>query len=115
LHPMAPWRPVLARRGYVAARDLVAVPHGHRVKVAGLPVAPHRPPTRSGRVVVFLSLEDETGFADVTVFEDRYHRYGALIFTDRPVPLAVHGTVQRRGRGAGLVAEKILPFPVDTG
>lgn len=114
-HPMAPWRPVLARRGYLTARELAAVPHGQRVKVAGLPVAPHRPPTRSGRVVVFLSLEDETGLADVTVFEDRYHRYGALIFTDRPVPLAVHGTVQREGCGAGLVAEKILPFPVETG
>ena len=51
-----------------------------QVQVAGLVICPHRPPTRSGRTVVFLTLEDEFGLADVTIFENIHKRYGEVLF-----------------------------------
>jgi len=62
--------------------------------VAGLVIRPHRPPTRSGRTVVFLTLEDETGLLDVTVFESVYQKYGKVIYNN-PL-LLVTGEISRR-------------------
>lgn len=62
--------------------------------MAGLVIRPHRPPTRSGRTVVFLTLEDEYGLVDVTVFEDVYRKYGRVLYSE-PL-LLVTGTISRR-------------------
>lgn len=109
-HYMSWWRPRLAREGYVRAAELMQLEDGAPVKVAGIPVRPHRPPTRSGRIVVFLSLEDETGLADITVFENTYQKYGHLLFGPEIGPLRVGGTLVRRGHGASVVARWIAPF-----
>ncbi|HYG60665.1 MAG TPA: hypothetical protein VD902_21535, partial [Symbiobacteriaceae bacterium] len=77
------------------------------VKVAGVPVCPHRPPTKSGKVVVFMMLEDETGLVDVTIFEDVYQRYGHLIFTDPRPPLAALGRVERRGGHVSVTVNRL--------
>ncbi len=94
-HPLALLRPRLRAAGFLTSADLAGVPAGEPVKVAGIPVRPHRPPTRSGRTVVFLSLEDEHGLAEVTVFERVYRRYGHLLFPPAPL-LAVYGRAERR-------------------
>lgn len=96
-HYMAFAREELKRQGYLTAAQVKRAERGELVKVAGVVVCPHRPPTKSGRVVVFLGLEDETGLVDVTIFEDVYQRYGHLIFTDPRPPLAALGRVERRG------------------
>lgn len=106
-HAMAYLRPRLAERGWVTSADLKRVPAGRRVTVAGLVIRPHRPPTRSGRTVVFFSLEDEFGLTDVTMFEHTYQAYGQRIFTSPRPPLAVTGLVQRRGRGVSVLAEEV--------
>ncbi len=64
------------------------------VQVAGLVIRPHRPPTRSGKTVVFLTLEDEYGLIDVTIFEDIYKKYARTIF-NAPL-LRITGEVSRR-------------------
>ncbi len=97
----------LERRGVICASSVRKIPDGSRVRAAGVPIRPHRPPTRSGRTVVFLSLEDETGMVDVTVFFRIYERYGHLIFSDKVSPLLVEGTVQRRGKGVSITAERM--------
>ncbi|HEY8415844.1 MAG TPA: error-prone DNA polymerase, partial [Thermaerobacter sp.] len=109
-HLMEMLRPVLAARGYRSAAEVKAMPAGEPVRVAGIPVRPHRPPTRSGRIVVFLSLEDETGLLDVTVFERIYQRDGRWIFTDPPVPLVVEGRAERRDGALAVVAERVFPL-----
>mgnify|MGYP003861802199 CR=1 FL=1 len=109
-HPLALWRERLRAAGYVDSRQLGALPAGARVRVAGLAVRPHRPPTRSGRTVVFLSLEDEHGLIDVTVFEDLYQKCGALLFSGAIPPLAVEGRVARRGGAVSLTAEAVAPL-----
>jgi error-prone DNA polymerase len=95
-HVMAFHRANLEREGYLTAAAAKALPAGTLVKVAGVPICPHRPPTRSGKTVVFLSLEDETGLVDLTVFEDVYQRFGHLIFTHPRPPLAALGRIERR-------------------
>lgn len=73
--------------------------------------ARYRPPTKSGKTVVFFYLEDESGLVDVTVFECTYQQYGSFIFSERL--LTVTGQVDRRG-GEGtpvsLTAERITHF-----
>ncbi|MFB5085297.1 helix-hairpin-helix domain-containing protein, partial [Symbiobacterium thermophilum] len=97
----------LAREGYLTAQEVRQRRAGELVKVAGLPVCPHRPPTRSGKIVVFLSLEDETGLIDLTIFEDVYQRYGHLIFTDPRPPLAALGRVDRRGGHVSITVNRL--------
>ncbi|MFO7171882.1 MAG: DNA polymerase III subunit alpha [Bacillota bacterium] len=106
-HAMAFVRDYLREQGYFTAKEVKGLEAGAPVRVAGLVIRPHRPPTRSGRVVVFFSLEDETGLIDVTVFEDVYLRYGHLIFQEPRPPLAVFGRVERRGRGVSVTAYRI--------
>ncbi|WP_366924724.1 hypothetical protein MFMK1_001718 [Metallumcola ferriviriculae] len=60
--------------------------------VAGKVINPHRPPTRSGKITVFFSLEDEFGLLDVTMFERQYQRFGQLIFGQSHPVLTVTGT-----------------------
>jgi len=103
-HPMEYLRKRLREEGVLTNREIKGCKAGTRIKAAGLVVRPHRPPTRSGRIVVFLSLEDETGLLDVTVFEDVYQAYGRLIFTE-PV-LLMEGYIGGRGT-ASLIAERI--------
>ncbi len=100
VHPLALLRPRLRAAGFLTSADLAGVSAGEPVKVAGIPVRPHRPPTRSGRTVVFLSLEDEHGLAEVTVFEGVYRRYGHLLFPPAPL-LAVAGRAERRPPRSG--------------
>ncbi|MBE3581429.1 MAG: DNA polymerase III subunit alpha [Thermoanaerobacteraceae bacterium] len=109
-HFMGFWRARLSAEGYIPVGEALKTTHGRWVKVAGWPVRPHRPPTRSGKTVVFFSLEDETGLLDVTVFEDIYHKYGHLLFRPETVPLKVAGIIQRKGAGVTLVAREIFPF-----
>ena len=86
-------RPKLVRQGYRCAKELRKLADGQKVNVTGLVVRPDRPPTRSGRTVVFVTLEDETDLVDVTIFGDVYHQSGYHVFTHPAV--GVRGTVQR--------------------
>lgn len=109
-HYMELVRPRLQVLGLLSSADVKRAESGANVRAAGVVISPHRPPTRSGRTVVFFSLEDEFGLLDVTVFEDVYHRYGQLIFTDPRPPLAVAGRLERRGNGASIIAHRIKPL-----
>jgi error-prone DNA polymerase len=69
-HPLELIRPALQRRGVLRARDLATTKPGTTVLVAGLVITRQRPQTASG--VVFMTLEDETGNADLMVLPDRF-------------------------------------------
>jgi error-prone DNA polymerase len=96
-HPLSPFRKYLRSQGYRTTAGARQLPVGETVSVAGLLIRPHRPPTRSGRTVAFMSLEDESGIIDVTVFEETYHRYGHLIFNPPSPILGVTGKIEKRG------------------
>ncbi|MEW6662912.1 MAG: DNA polymerase III subunit alpha [Bacillota bacterium] len=109
-HEMALYREDLNRCGFTSSKGLGGCPAGKTVKTAGIIVRPHRPPTRSGKRVVFMSLQDEYGLADITVFEDVYQQYGQYIFTVSPQPVAVEGTVSRRRQAVSITARRLWPL-----
>lgn len=107
-HPMQSFRPVLNKKGFYSSKELGKLAANNRqVKIAGLLLYPHRPPTRSGRITVFFSLEDEFGMIDITMFENVYMKYGSYIFGPQSGPLMVIGRLQRRGEGVSVVAESV--------
>jgi len=90
------YAPMLDALGVVRARDLLDVRSRSEVWVAGVKVATQTPPVRSGRRVVFLTLDDGTGPADATFFEDVQGPYAATVF--HSWMLLVRGIVRRTGR-----------------
>ena len=74
-----------------------------RIRVAGLVITRQRPGTASG--VIFLTLEDETGIANVIVWPKMYERYRRAVIAGRL--LRVTGQLQREGSVHHLIAWKI--------
>jgi error-prone DNA polymerase len=107
-HPMLFHRGKMAERGVLSCEQLQKSKPGERVAVAGLVLRPHRPPTPSGRVVVFLTLEDETGLAQVTVVPDRYEACASYIFGRAAI--IVRGIAEQRGAGVVLLAQATEPI-----
>lgn len=102
-HPVSFFREALERRGCVTATTLNRhVRDGRRVAFAGLVLIRQRPGTAKG--VTFLTLEDETGSANVVIWKDRFDADRALVMTS--AFLLVEGKVQRAGEVVHLVAER---------
>ena len=102
-HPVAFFRGRLARIGAIPARAHLdpALPQGARVTVAGLVLIRQRPGTAKG--VVFLTLEDETGIANVIVWKTTFEANRRAAMQARF--LAVRGRIQRAEGVVHLVAE----------
>jgi error-prone DNA polymerase len=78
-HPMAFLRARLTRRGVVASDRLSACKNGQRIAVAGLVLVRQRPGTASG--VIFMTLEDETGIANVVVWSHLFEKTRGVVMT----------------------------------
>jgi error-prone DNA polymerase len=95
--------------GAVRSRDLLTQRSRAEILVAGVKVATQTPPVRSGRRVVFLTLDDGTGPVDATFFEDVQGPYAATVFGSWL--LVVRGEVRRTGhRGISLRATGAWPL-----
>ena len=107
-HPMRRLREGLEARGVAPCGSLQSLRDGESVTLAGLSIHPHRPPVPSGEIVVFLTLEDESGMTQVTVPPEVYQMCGLAIVTE-PL-LVIEGTVARRGAGNILLARSVEPM-----
>ena len=97
------YTPMLEALSVTRARDLLTRRNQSEVLVAGVKVATQTPPVRSGRRVVFLTLDDATGPIDATFFEDVQGPYAATVFGSWL--LLVRGVVRRTGpRGISIRA-----------
>jgi error-prone DNA polymerase len=105
-HPMSLRRPELALRGVLRARDLPEGRHGRRVRVAGAVITRQRPGTAKG--FVFLTLEDETGIANIIVRPDLFSELRAVVVGE-PY-LLVEGTLQIQEGVTSVKAERVLPL-----
>src|SRR6185369_5966120 len=103
-HPMALRRDDLAMRGILRAIDLRTARHGRRVRVAGMVITRQRPGTAKG--FVFLTLEDETGVANVIVRPDLFSRDRSTI-VEEPF-LLVDGILQNQDGVTSVRAEQVL-------
>lgn len=91
-HPMALWRRGRATgNGPQRARDLHFLTHGTPVVAAGLVICRQRPGTAKGHC--FISLEDETGIANLFVPKDTFEHFRLLISSE--AFLLAHGRLQR--------------------
>lgn len=94
-HLMGDHHAFLAELGVVPARRLRETGHGQTVLVAGAKAATQTPPIRSGRRVIFTTLDDGTGLVDLAFFDDSHEACAHTVF--HSFLLLVRGVVQRRG------------------
>ena len=103
-HQLSEFQELLDELGVVRASELVNLRSNTEVLVAGVRVATQTPPMRSGKRVVFISLDDGTGCADATFFDEAQRRCAHLLFQNRL--LLISGKTRRTGvRGVSILAE----------
>ncbi|TDT36588.1 DNA polymerase III alpha subunit [Streptomyces sp. BK208] len=85
----------LRELGVVSAKRLRETRHGETVLVAGAKAATQTPPIRSGRRVIFSTLDDGSGLVDLAFFDDSHDACAHTVF--HSWLLLVRGVVQRRG------------------
>ncbi|MET7274031.1 DNA polymerase III subunit alpha [Streptomyces flaveolus] len=88
-------RTFLRELGVVSAKRLREARHGETVLVAGAKAATQTPPIRSGRRVIFSTLDDGSGLVDLAFFDDSHDTCAHTVF--HSWLLLVRGVVQRRG------------------
>ena len=101
-HPLEPFRGQLQAQGLPDASAVSARPDGESVSYAGMVICRQRPSTAGG--VVFMTLEDESGFVNLVVWTKVFERYRTVILTQ--AFLGVSGKVQAREGVVHLVAER---------
>ncbi|TWI11558.1 error-prone DNA polymerase [Aerolutibacter ruishenii] len=102
-HPLAMIRKALVARRCKRSSELEALPHGRRVRTAGLVTLRQRPATASG--VTFMSLEDEDGTTNVVVWRHLAERQRRVFLESRL--LVVEGRLERQDGVQHLIAERL--------
>jgi error-prone DNA polymerase len=105
-HPASLLRQELAARRVITAETLTRIPNGQRVRVAGLVLVRQRPGTASG--VIFMTLEDETGIANIVVWPKMFEQYRREVLGGRLV--AIDGPVQSESDVIHVIAERVHDF-----
>ncbi|MBT5770702.1 MAG: error-prone DNA polymerase [Rhodospirillaceae bacterium] len=103
-HPVGLLRDELASMNAVPARELRERPNNQRLTTVGLILVRQRPGTANG--VIFLTLEDETGVANVIIWPDVFERLRKVVLSSRLVQIT--GRLQRQGIVTHLIAEDIV-------
>ena len=107
-HPLRLWRAAAGTPEILRARDLQHLPSGLRVAIAGMAICRQRPGTAKGHC--FISLEDETGIANLFVPRATFQRL-RLVITREPFLLA-HGRLQRsEGDQPTVYVTHVEPLP----
>jgi error-prone DNA polymerase len=102
-HPMAYRRKELRSMGIRSAAELRELPHGKNATVAGCVITRQRPGTAKG--LIFMTLEDETGNANVIVSQDFYDKNRMAVLYEKFVYIS--GVVQNQDNIVHLKAQKI--------
>ncbi len=105
-HPVSFIRDQLRQLHILSAADLEKAKPGEIVKVAGLILVRQRPGTASG--ICFITLEDETGTANLVVFAKLFDRYRKEIIQSRL--LMVEGQLQREGEVIHVIVRKCCNY-----
>jgi error-prone DNA polymerase len=102
-HPVHLLRNRLAARGVRPTGDLLDVPDGSRITIAGVVLARQRPGT--AKKVMFITLEDETGVANLVVFPGVYENNRRPVLTARL--MAVTGKVEKSDGVIHVIVDKV--------
>ncbi len=107
-HPMAYRRAELKKKGICTATDLTKLPDGAPVQVAGAVIARQRPGTAKG--FVFLSLEDETGIANVIITPQLFEQDHTIVV--RHQFLLIQGILQNQDNVISVKAQRVQPLTI---
>jgi error-prone DNA polymerase len=102
-HPMTFLRDHFAAKGFITADRLKATRDGRRVQLAGLVLIRQRPGSAKG--VCFITLEDETGIANLVVWPDVFEAQRSIVMGARL--MVVHGMIQRDENIIHVVVRKL--------
>jgi error-prone DNA polymerase len=108
-HPMAWQRAALKRQGFLSASDLEQCGSERTVCIAGRIICRQRPGTAKG--FVFLSLEDETGIANIIVAPDVFEQNRVVVTRSRF--LSIHGKMQNQEGVVHVKAQRFEPFTLE--
>lgn len=109
-HPMAYHREALRAQGLLTADDLTRSANEQYVHIAGCVVARQRPGTAKG--FVFLSLEDETGIANIILTPDVFEQNRAVVTRSRF--LGVDGHLQQQGAVIHVKAQRLTEISISS-
>ena len=102
-HPVAFVRDDMRARGMVACADLERTRDGRRVVVPGLVLVRQKPGSAKG--VMFITIEDETGIANLILWPSIFERQRRLVLSASMI--ACHGRVQREGGVIHVITERL--------
>jgi len=102
-HPVAFLRATLQAQGMVTCADLAHVRDGRRVVAPGIVLVRQKPGSAKG--VMFITIEDETGVANLILWPDRYTKQRRLVLTAGM--LACHGRMQREGAVIHVITDRL--------
>ena len=102
-HPLHFLRKSMVQQGYVTAKELISLRNGARLRLAGLVLIRQRPGSAKG--VCFITLEDETGTANLVVWPKVMETFRKTVMTARL--MAVEGTIQRDADVIHIVARNL--------
>lgn len=102
-HPVSFLRGRLSQMSVTRNVDLLTVPNGQRVTIAGLVLVRQRPGSAKG--VIFMTLEDETGVANAIVWNKAFERYRPVVMGARLV--RIRGRLQSQSGVIHTVVEHI--------
>jgi len=105
-HPMKLVRPLLRKRGVLAAEDLKLTKNMSYHTVAGVVIIRQRPVTAHG--FLFLTLEDETGFVNVVVMPNMLKKHRKLIVSSSV--LLVRGQIEHKNSVINIIGKQFLPL-----
>ena len=103
-HPVSFLRPELAAHGIVRCGDLPKLRDGKRLTVGGIVLVRQRPD--SARGVLFVTLEDETGHANLIVWPSVFERQRRLILS--ATMIACRGKMQQESGVIHVIADEII-------
>ena len=108
-HPLSFLRGDLNRRKILSCKAATGRNNGAKVTVAGMVLVRQRPGTAKN--VTFMTIEDETGIANIVVWPRIYEEQRRLLLTTRMV--AIEGKVQRAGEVVHIVADRLIDLSAD--
>jgi error-prone DNA polymerase len=107
-HPMAYHRESLRQEGILSADELMRRRSNQPVRIAGCVIARQRPGTAKG--FVFLSLEDETGIANIILAPDLFEQNRIVVTRNRF--LLIEGPLQNQDGVVHVKAQRIIPLDI---